>query len=48
MEKHSPGQSALYSLIGHKGDLIYGLGGIFVPFVGIKVIDLMVNAIGLA
>ena len=27
--------------------LIYGLGGIFVPFVGIKVIDLMVNAIGL-
>jgi len=28
--------------------LIYGLGGIFVPFVGIKVIDLMVNAIGLA
>ena len=22
MEKHSPGQSALYSLIGHKGDLM--------------------------
>jgi K+-transporting ATPase ATPase B chain len=28
--------------------LIYGLGGIFVPFVGIKLIDLAVTAIGLA
>ena len=28
--------------------LIYGLGGIVVPFVGIKVIDLAVNAFGLA
>jgi K+-transporting ATPase ATPase B chain len=28
--------------------LIYGLGGIAVPFVGIKLIDLFVNAIGLA
>jgi K+-transporting ATPase ATPase B chain len=28
--------------------LIYGLGGIIVPFVGIKVIDLLVNAVGLA
>ena len=28
--------------------LIYGLGGILVPFVGIKLIDLLVNAIGLA
>jgi K+-transporting ATPase ATPase B chain len=28
--------------------LIYGLGGIIVPFVGIKVIDLIVTAIGLA
>jgi K+-transporting ATPase ATPase B chain len=28
--------------------LIYGLGGILVPFVGIKVIDLIVTAIGLA
>ena len=28
--------------------LIYGLGGIIVPFVGIKLIDLVVTAIGLA
>jgi K+-transporting ATPase ATPase B chain len=28
--------------------LIYGLGGILVPFVGIKIIDLIVNALGLA
>jgi K+-transporting ATPase ATPase B chain len=28
--------------------LIYGLGGIIVPFVGIKLIDLAVTAIGLA
>jgi K+-transporting ATPase ATPase B chain len=28
--------------------LIYGLGGIIVPFVGIKLIDLIVSAIGLA
>src|SRR5271167_1766055 len=28
--------------------LIYGLGGIVVPFVGIKLIDLLVNAIGIA
>jgi len=28
--------------------LIYGLGGILVPFIGIKVIDLIVTAIGLA
>ena len=28
--------------------LIYGVGGIVVPFVGIKLIDLLVNAIGLA
>jgi K+-transporting ATPase ATPase B chain len=27
---------------------IYGLGGILVPFIGIKVIDLIVTAIGLA
>jgi K+-transporting ATPase ATPase B chain len=27
--------------------LIYGLGGVIVPFLGIKVIDLIVNAIGL-
>ena len=28
--------------------LIYGLGGIIVPFIGIKLIDLAINAIGLA
>jgi K+-transporting ATPase ATPase B chain len=28
--------------------LIYGLGGIAVPFVGIKLIDLLVSALGLA
>ncbi len=28
--------------------LIYGLGGILVPFVGIKIIDLAVSALGLA
>jgi len=28
--------------------LVYGLGGIIVPFIGIKLIDLAVTAIGLA
>jgi K+-transporting ATPase ATPase B chain len=28
--------------------VIYGLGGIIVPFIGIKVIDMIVTAIGLA
>ena len=28
--------------------LIYGIGGIIVPFIGIKLIDLAVTAIGLA
>jgi K+-transporting ATPase ATPase B chain len=28
--------------------LIYGVGGIIVPFIGIKLIDMAVNAIGLA
>jgi K+-transporting ATPase ATPase B chain len=28
--------------------LIYGVGGIIVPFVGIKIIDLIVTALGLA
>ena len=27
--------------------LIYGLGGILIPFIGIKLIDLLVNAIHL-
>ena len=27
--------------------MIYGLGGILVPFIGIKLIDLLVKAIGL-
>ena len=28
--------------------LLYGFGGIIVPFVGIKLIDMLVSAIGLA
>jgi K+-transporting ATPase ATPase B chain len=28
--------------------LIYGLGGIVVPFVGIKMIDVIIHAVGLA
>ena len=28
--------------------LVYGLGGIIVPFVGIKLIDMLITAIGLA
>jgi K+-transporting ATPase ATPase B chain len=28
--------------------LVYGLGGIIVPFIGIKAIDLLINAVGLA
>jgi K+-transporting ATPase ATPase B chain len=28
--------------------LVYGLGGISIPFVGIKVIDLLISALGLA
>jgi K+-transporting ATPase ATPase B chain len=28
--------------------LIYGLGGIIVPFVGIKLIDMLITAVGLA
>jgi len=28
--------------------LIYGVGGIIAPFIGIKLIDLAVNALGLA
>ncbi len=28
--------------------LVYGLGGILVPFIGIKLIDLLITTIGLA
>ena len=28
--------------------LIYGIGGIIVPFVGIKIIDVIITAVGLA
>ena len=28
--------------------LIYGLGGIIAPFIGIKVIDLLISAIGVS
>ena len=32
----------------HRNLLIYGLGGIIVPFIGIKIIDVIIHAIGLA
>jgi K+-transporting ATPase ATPase B chain len=28
--------------------LIYGLGGILIPFIGIKLIDVLITAVGLA
>ena len=28
--------------------LVYGVGGIVIPFIGIKAIDLLVTAVGLA
>jgi K+-transporting ATPase ATPase B chain len=28
--------------------LIYGLGGLVVPFIGIKIIDVIITALGLA
>jgi potassium-transporting ATPase ATP-binding subunit len=28
--------------------LVYGLGGIIIPFIGIKLIDLLITAVGLA
>ena len=28
--------------------LVYGLGGIIVPFIGIKLIDMLITAVGLA
>jgi K+-transporting ATPase ATPase B chain len=28
--------------------MVYGIGGIILPFIGIKAVDLLVNAIGLA
>jgi K+-transporting ATPase ATPase B chain len=28
--------------------LIYGLGGVIVPFIGIKIIDVIIHAIGMA
>ena len=28
--------------------LIYGLGGVIVPFIGIKIIDVIITALGLA
>jgi K+-transporting ATPase ATPase B chain len=35
------------SLVLQRNLLIYGLGGLIAPFVGIKIIDVMINAIGL-
>jgi len=28
--------------------LVYGLGGVIVPFIGIKIIDVIIHAVGLA
>jgi len=28
--------------------LVYGLGGVIVPFIGIKIIDVVIRALGLA
>lgn len=36
------------SLVLRRNLLIYGLGGIIVPFLGIKILDLIISAIGLA
>jgi K+-transporting ATPase ATPase B chain len=40
-------QPAPASVILRRNLLIYGLGGLIVPFVGIKLIDLILNAVGL-
>ena len=31
-----------------KNILVYGVGGVIVPFIGIKLIDLIISALGLA
>ncbi|MGZ3695875.1 MAG: HAD-IC family P-type ATPase, partial [Bdellovibrionota bacterium] len=36
------------SKILQKNVLIYGLGGVIVPFIGIKLIDVIISALGLA
>jgi K+-transporting ATPase ATPase B chain len=42
-----PYRAETASLILRRNILIYGLGGIIVPFIGIKIIDLIIVAIGL-
>ncbi len=42
-----PRRSAPPSLL-RRNLLVYGLGGVIVPFIGIKVIDLLLAAVGLA
>lgn len=42
--RFTPGSAAVLL---RRNLLIYGLGGLIVPFVGIKVIDLLINAVGL-
>jgi K+-transporting ATPase ATPase B chain len=41
-------RAAPASVLLRRNLLIYGLGGILVPFLGIKLIDVIVTAIGLA
>ena len=41
-------RAAPASVLLRRNLLVYGLGGIVVPFVGIKLIDVVVTAVGLA
>ena len=43
-----PSQSLAASSLLQRNLLIYGLGGLIAPFVGIKIIDVIITAIGLA
>jgi K+-transporting ATPase ATPase B chain len=43
--KYRPGSAAAML---QRNLLVYGLGGIVVPFIGIKLIDVVITAVGLA
>ena len=43
-----PYRAAGASTVLRRNLLVYGFGGLIVPFVGIKLIDFIVNALGLA
>ena len=40
--------TVLFTVLLGRNLLLYGIGGIIVPFIGIKLIDLIVNGIDLA